>query len=182
MTRAASHNSLVSNRAGTRAQTPLLRGESGAADCVVPPLIRQRRRRATGASPRRHTRSPAQPARPRPFRSPPASRRWRGGQGRAGHLRCPPTGLLPCLRWRYLLTAVHLNGQVDAPPATPDEPPRPFPEPRCPGEPGQEGRLDGPVESLACRQPLDPCKILRAVPPFACRSASQLTSAQAMAA
>jgi hypothetical protein len=32
-----------------------------------------------------------------------------------------------------------------------------------PGGPGKEGRLDGPVESLACRQSLDRHNILRAV-------------------
>jgi len=47
---------------------------------------------------------------------------------------------------KHLLIAVHLNGQVDASPPTPDEPPLTFPESRCPGEPGKEGRLDGPAE------------------------------------
>jgi hypothetical protein len=59
---------------------------------------------------------------------------------------------------------VHLNGQIDAPPPTPDELPLTFPESRCPGEPGKEGRLDGPVESLACRQSLDPQHPPRSAP------------------
>ncbi len=56
---------------------------------------------ATGASPRRDTRSPAQHARPRPPQSAPASGHWQGGPGRAKRLRCPPAGPLPSLRRRY---------------------------------------------------------------------------------
>jgi hypothetical protein len=74
-----------------------------------------------------------------------------------------PVGPLDLDDDKHLLIAVRLNGQVDAPPPTPDEPPLTFPESRCPGGPGKEGRLDGPVESLACRQSLDRHNILRAV-------------------
>ena len=50
-----------------------------------------------------------------------------------------PVGPLDLDDDKHLLITVHLNGQIDAPPATPDEPPLTFLEPRCPGEPGQEG-------------------------------------------
>ena len=50
-----------------------------------------------------------------------------------------PAGPLDLDDDQHLLIAVHLNGQVDAPPATPDKPPLTLPESRCPGEPGQEG-------------------------------------------
>jgi hypothetical protein len=81
-----------------------------------------------------------------------------------------PVGPLDLDDDKRLLIAVHLNGQVDASPPTPDEPPPTFRKSRCPGEPGKEGRLDGPVESLACPQSPDRRNFLRAVLRFACGS------------
>jgi hypothetical protein len=50
-----------------------------------------------------------------------------------------PVGPLDLDDDKHLLITVYLNRQIDAPPATPDEPPLTFPESRCPSEPGQEG-------------------------------------------
>jgi hypothetical protein len=47
-----------------------------------------------------------------------------------------PVGPLDLDDDKYLLIAVHLNGQVDASLATTDEAPLTFPESRCPGESG----------------------------------------------
>jgi len=44
---------------------------------------------------------------------------------------CIPVGPLDLDGDKHLLIAVHLNGQIDAAPATPDEPPLTFPESRC---------------------------------------------------
>ena len=46
-----------------------------------------------------------------------------------------PVGPLDLDDDKHLLITVHLNGQIDASPATPDKPPLTFPEPPCPGDP-----------------------------------------------